>query len=412
MTEHRVRCVNVDWLEIYALEDLQAYPMNAEYFRRCGYFVTEREYGTRVYKEMFTIQDPHGDAWIEVRRNPMSGDSSFSGLQINSCHLRMVNRYCYQDNPVRDMAEFMIKHNYMFRSIYRIDVCYDFLTFDSGDRPDAFLRRYIEKKFSKINQTKVRAMGSDGWASFDWESVSWGAPKSMVGTKIYNKTKELSATGNKKPWIVQAWLKCGLIDDPRKLPNVWRLEFSLSSSIRDWIMIEAIQGKKIKKKRVPHTMNMFDGRDKLWRRFEELAYHYFHFRYVQYKQSVNSDQEPELLRKDLCKDKQLFKFNTDREFYQIGTPSRESSPTPIENRLKAMLQNYIETHYNLDVNRAAMKVMEAIDIKEIQRYTKSGSYPEIEAIIMQIRSTTGWEYDVAKEVAEQVQELYKQQEIW
>jgi len=64
------------------------------------------------------------------------------------------------------------------------------------------------------------------------------------------------------------------------------------------------------------------------------------------------------------------------------------------------------------VNRAAMKVMEAIDVKEIQRYTKDGSYPEIEAIILQIRTTTGWEYDQAKEVAEKIQELYKQQEIW
>ena len=62
------RCVNVDWLEIYAQEDNMHYPMNADYFRGCGYFVTEREYGTRVYAEMFTIQDEHGNGWIEVRR--------------------------------------------------------------------------------------------------------------------------------------------------------------------------------------------------------------------------------------------------------------------------------------------------------------------------------------------------------
>ena len=43
------RCVNVDWLEIYAQEDNMKYPMNADYFRGCGYFVTEREYGTRCF---------------------------------------------------------------------------------------------------------------------------------------------------------------------------------------------------------------------------------------------------------------------------------------------------------------------------------------------------------------------------
>ena len=63
------RCVNIDWLEVYVLEDNMRYPCNADYFRRHGYFVTERVYGTRQYKEMFTLDDSHGETFIEIRRN-------------------------------------------------------------------------------------------------------------------------------------------------------------------------------------------------------------------------------------------------------------------------------------------------------------------------------------------------------
>ena len=48
------RCVNLDWLEVHAREPI-GQPHNADYFREYGCEVQEREYGTRVYKEMFVI---------------------------------------------------------------------------------------------------------------------------------------------------------------------------------------------------------------------------------------------------------------------------------------------------------------------------------------------------------------------
>ena len=95
-----MRCVNIDWLEVYAKEDSSRYPLNADYFRQCGYFVKERDYGTRVYAEMFTVEDEEGHPFVEVRRHPLSGDSSFTGLDDYSCHLRLVNRACYYDDAV------------------------------------------------------------------------------------------------------------------------------------------------------------------------------------------------------------------------------------------------------------------------------------------------------------------------
>lgn len=386
--------------------------MNADYFRSHGYIVHEREYGTRVYNEMFTIEDQHGHAFIEVRRNPQSGSSSFTGLSELSCHLRLVNRACYANNPVRDMAEFMIKHDYIFQRIFRLDLCYDFIRFDSGDDPARFLRRYIENKFSKVNQCKVRVIGDDSWASFDWESVSWGAPTSMVGTKMYNKTKELKATGDKKPWIKQAWFESGLVDDPLNLPDVWRIEFSMHSSARNWIVIEDADSKHNKKRAVPHTLEMFDGRDRLWERFEEMAHHYFQFRYVEYLDKVNSDGERNLKRKDVCREKRLFNYNLDRTFYKIEGVAVECKPDKDDDILRRRLTMYREKHADPDLRRAIDILLNNLNRERLRQITAHGYAAEIDQIRLAIATRTGWDYQTVIEKAEEIHKLIKQGEIW
>ena len=407
-----MRCVNVDWLEVYAMEDNSRYPMNADYFRGKGYYVSERDYGTRVYAEMFTVENKHGEPFVEVRRAPMSGNSSFTGLSELSCHLRLVNRACYSNSPVRDLAEFMIEHGYIFQRIFRIDVCYDFRVFDSGDDPARFLRRYIENKYSKVNQCRVRVIGNDAWASFDWESVAWGAPSSMVGTKMYNKTKELKATGMKKPWIVQSWFASGLIDDPLNLPDVWRIEFSMHSSARNWIVIEDADAKRSRKRAIPHRLDLFDSRDKLWQRFEELAHHYFQFRHVEYVAQVNSEQERKLKRKDVCREKRLFDFNKDREFYKIdGLPRLDYSNDRVNGLLQQLIK-YREHHPDMELRKACDVVIDYMQRRELSKLTKTGSADEINQIRLAIATRTNWDYQTVLEKAEEIHRLIKDKEIW
>lgn len=412
MQSNLPRCVNIDWLEIYAFEDDKSYPMNADYFREHGYIVHEREYGTRIYNEMFTIEDGHGENFVEIRRNPPSGDSEFKGLSPLSCHLRLVNRACYANNPVRDLAEFMVRHNYLYQRLFRIDICYDFRVFDSGDRPDKFLRRYIEKKYSKVNQCKVRVIGDDSWASFDWESVSWGAPSSMVGTKMYNKTKELQAGGNRKPWIVQAWFESGLIDDPLKLPDVWRIEFSLKSSARNWIVIEDSDSKNNRKRAIPHTPELFDGRDRLWARFMDMAHHYFRFKKVEYQQKVNSDGERSLVRKDACEDKILFDFSKCPTIYKVESVSRTSEPFKPDEILYRHLERYRQYHADKDIRRAIDVLLNSLDRASLARFTPHGIAPEVDQIRLAIATRTGWDYQRVIEKAQEIVKLMKEGEIW
>lgn len=418
-----VRCVNLDWLEVYALEDLRLYPMNADYFRQQGYWVESREYGTRVWSEMFTIKDERGNSWIEVRRAPMSGNSEFKGLVPESCHLRLANRACYTDKPVITLAEFMIRHGYIYKKIYRIDICYDFRKFDSGDDPARFARRYIEGKFAKVNQCKLAAYGNDGWASFDWESLSWGSPTSMVSTKMYNKTKELSSPKHDKPYIRKAWFDCGLIDSPLNPPDVWRVEFSIKSTGSTWVEIEDISGKKVKKRKIPHGLPLFDSRDKLWRRFSELAFHYFHFKYVEYKQSSKAivsfalekcspKIERQLKRKDLCKDKELFKLNLNNHYLQIDSPAPASKPNRNESILLRQLERYRSTTVDPAQYRAASIIIDALNEMELKRVTPHGLHVEIDAIRMAIAQRTNWSFDKVISEADKIAELIRQKVIW
>lgn len=443
--DEKIRCVNLDWVEIYAKEDSQRYPLNADYFRSKGYLVNERDYGTRVYAEMFTIEDKEGHPFIEVRRKPMTGTSDFSGLDQYSCHLRLVNRACYYEDAISRLRDFMVEHDYEFQRIFRLDICYDFTQFDYGDKPERVAQRIVDKKYRKINQGHMATHSEDRWDRYEWETLSWGSKTSMVSTKMYNKTKELASPKTDKPYIRQIWFESRLIDDPinctKKGPDgkqhdidVWRIEFSLKSSARNWIVIEDQSGKKVTKKSIPHTLSMYDTKDKLWQRFQDLAFHYFHFKIQTFvserpalaslAQSVlaldqdhplfplHSQSQRKLQRKDRCPDKKLFKWDDNHVFHALAPLAPESRPEREDLSLKRRLSLYKLTHADPDVRRSCDILIQSIDDKELRRLTATGVRVEIEAIRLKIAAATGWSYSKVCEEAEKVRELLIEKEIW
>lgn len=311
------RCVNLDWLEVHCFEPSND-PHDATYFRRAGLEVVEREYGTRVYKEMFTIKDRRGNPFVEVRRNPYS--QGFQGVHAaEECHLRLVNAACYYDDAALRLQNFMDAYGYTFNRIARVDICLDFEKFDEGDDPAKFLSRYLRQVYSKINQGNITAHGTDRWDGQLWNSVSWGSPSSAIGTKFYNKTQELYDTTSgtfKKPHIRYAWLQCGLIDDFHKVlkknedgwyqPQIWRIEFSIRSSVKKWFTIE-LNGKERNYQSIRNTLAMYDCREKLVTLFAALQQHYFHFKHYEKGK-----------RKDRCEDKVLFIWKGVQMTYKVG----------------------------------------------------------------------------------------------
>ena len=326
-------------MELHAYEPLMG-TLDANYFERQGYHVVRREYGTRVYREMFTILDEHGYGMIEIRRNPSS--QGVRGIhQFNECHIRLTNRTCYWDNAADMLNKFVSKHQYYNVRISRVDICMDFDKFDKGDDPAAFIRRFLKHRYSKINQGRIHAHGEDTWSGQDWNSLSWGSKTSPVSTKMYDKTLELfnAKLGTyKKPYIRQAWLLSGLIDDIDRCTlngeqqRIWRVEFSLTSAVKNWVSIE-LDGKTHNYQSLKNTLEVYSSRDNILVMFASLAQHYFRFKHYQ------KDK-----RKDRCKDKILFVWKDIETTYKIGRPN-ENLGTGNKlfdkwNRLLIMLEQY------------------------------------------------------------------------
>ena len=354
-----VRCVNLDWLEVHAREPLHE-PRDAYYFGSKGYQVRQRDYGTRVYREMFTILAPNDEPLLEIRRNPAS--QGICGIHDeNECHLRLCNRTCYFDNAAKFFATFLATHGYTDIRISRVDVCLDFVTFDKGDDPQSFVRRYFKHKYAKINQGRISSHGEDTWSGQKWNSLSWGSKSSAVTTKLYNKTLELydvKLDRFAKPYIREAWFRCGLIDDIQRVTkngesvNVWRVEFSLRSAVKNWVPIN-LNGDERKFQSLRNTLDVYDGRDKLLVMFASLARHYFHFKKF----------EPSK-RKDRCKDKILFEFAPNELVYKIGKPDTAlgsgSSFVSKYHRLLQKIREYQSTHYGAELHKACEVLISAI----------------------------------------------------
>lgn len=346
-----VRCVNIDWLEVHAHEQ-SGVPHDAHFYRMQGFVVKEREYGTRVYREMFVIEGKDGEDLLEVRRNPAS--QGLGGLHAaDECHIRLKNRTCYFDNAANLLLSWLNLMGYRDIRISRIDLCLDFVRFDMGDDPAAFVRRYFRHKYAKINQGNIAGYGADTWNGQEWNSLSWGSKSSVVSTKMYNKTMELydpKTDRYAKPYIRQAWFNCGFIDDIHRVTkdgekvDVWRVEFSVRSACKNWFPIE-IDGKEKNYQSLRNTLEVYDGRDKLLVMFASLANHYFHFKKFRKNQ-----------RKDRCPNKVLFDFSGEQVTYKVGV---NNSALGSGETFKARYQRLIEkirlyqaSHYGVELHKA------------------------------------------------------------
>ena len=362
------RCVNIDWLEVYCLEDAIGYPHNADYFKSKGWEVKEREYGTPMYREMFTLYDHFGEPFIEVRRSPKSDNRKAAGIfSPYSSHVRLSNRSCYLNNAAQVLDTFLQENGFAIQRISRIDLCLDFETFDFGDDPQRFIQRFMAGRYSKINQANISAHGLDQWDGRFWNSLSWGSKKSMVTTKLYNKTMELRQVHD-KPYIRQAWAAAGLVDDALTLekhkpdgtiykPEIWRVEFSIKSSTKKWFVVEDYNGDRKQLRSIPNTLPMYYTREQLLQVFLSLAKHYFHFKKVEYKDS----EKTELQRKDRCEDKRLFRSDSIETFYQLEKLATATPRNPRLDSLLTKLYEYRQRCYDEDVRNACNVIIAQVE---------------------------------------------------
>lgn len=360
------RCINIDWLECYCIESGKNFPHDAQYYRDQGYLVRERDYGTRQYNEVFTVCDEHDQAFVEIRRNPVSGSmaSRVKGIFTPySCHIKLANRYCYHERAIDIYTDFLYKHGYSVQRLYRFDICCDFSKFDDNTMPNDFVKRYLSGKFSKINQCNIASHGQDRWEGRVWNSLAWGSPTSMVGTKLYCKSLELKQVKD-KPYIRYAWFKAGLVDNYITLakivdtkvtyPDIWRLEFSIKSSAKGYYRLEDNTGKKTKYEFVEHCLDTYDSRDKLLIAFSSLVHHYFHFKVYQ-----------EGVRKDRCADRVLFNFGS-LPVYHLDRLLTDKPKDKSIDALKKRIERYRHTQVDPNVRKACDIILDQLSSQQVR----------------------------------------------
>lgn len=331
---------------------------------------------------MFTLLI-NGEPFVEVRRAPSSLGSASAARYFDprSCHIRLCNRTCYAYDAGTIMQNFLDDHGFVFQSISRIDLCMDFEKFDSGDIPFKFLKRYIEGKYAKVNQCTIAVHGKDEWNGRNYNSVGWGSKKSPVYTRFYDKTLELREAKD-KPYIRQAWASCGLVDDFIQLtkrdpdgifynPRIWRLEFAITSSVKNWVCYDVDELGNSTHLSKRNDLSIYANRDILEPVFASLVAHYFHFKYYE-----------EGLRKYDCRDKQLFDFGQHSQTYKV---EKLCTSKPDDSHLIALrhrLEEYRMMHVDDGVRKACDVLLEQLS-KEILRKQASQPFDDDEVKLLQ-----------------------------
>lgn len=346
------RCINIDWLEVYCKQQV---PITPELLRQDGWHVEERQYGTPQYAQMFTIYNDKSLNFplYEVRREPYSIKENGGIFDKNDCHIRLSNYECYRPKCVERLQEFFLKYGIIPQSISRIDICLDTLTCDDGKDMGEFIREYIMEQYYKVHISRIAPHGPEVNGSFfnahgkeamykrEYNSIKWGAPTSVISVKIYNKTQEMAEVKS-KPYILQQWMAAGLYSDKdvndsahlqdvryniakltkaikfaknkeeiqaklselkqkavvlkEQLKKVWRIEFSIKSSIKGFA--RTIEADQDSEKEVMYSLNLanIQKQSHLLFTFMTLAKRYLQFKKVE----MTKNGTPK--RKDRCKD--------------------------------------------------------------------------------------------------------------
>lgn len=367
----KLRCINIDWLEVYCIEPMK---LDANYYRALRYRVVQRDYGTPMYAEMFTVYNGK-EALIEVRRDPYSRKSEGGIFDDHSVHLRLPNKQCYKLHPVEFLQAFIKRHGYHYVNTTRIDFCLDFNTFDYNRDVPNFIRKYMAGRYFKMNQSRLQAHGADCWPLREFWSLKWGSPESAITTKLYDKTLELCTAGHDKPYIWDAWKDSGL--DTEK--QVYRVEFSIKGSEvkqlykNDKERVQTVDVntgeitnplRKVKRI-VKLDFNNFPTRQECLFTFMALANKYFDFR-----ESTVRNGKP--VRRDRCPRVTLFVSTQDEQGYRplrfVTNPMPGRTELQLAKRLILMSQ---DTEHYTDAFRDECKSVAAQLMKE-SRLKKRG----------------------------------------
>lgn len=193
--------------------------------------------GSNVFKNIVELYHL-GDLCFTILYNPAS-----SAIRQDLIQIKVANKLLYH-NGLLDIIQMLESDLCItFVGFSRVDLCFDFNTFNNKYDPKEFILHVASNKVIKKGKCKYdfRAI-NESFITYEYFRI--GSSNSQISCYLYNKTKEMSDVKD-KPYIREKWL---LNDININLP-VWRLEFTIKGD--QWTMINMCTGEDIQ-----HSISM------------------------------------------------------------------------------------------------------------------------------------------------------------
>lgn len=218
--------ITCDWLQVYCSNQNKP-ELNLNTLDSNTYTFVKEEMSSRQFKDIYNVYDCNKDHYANIQCTPFS-----SIIDASGCIIKLSNRELYKCDWAARLIQFLKRHNFIYKSISRIDVCYDFNTFCHGMKPRRLINSFLAKRFLKNGQGNYQLIGSTSLIN-DYSYIRFGKRSSAVCSYMYDKTKELREVKD-KPYIREFW-KLNGIDDSKE---VWRVEISIKSDMQNLVCLE------------------------------------------------------------------------------------------------------------------------------------------------------------------------------
>lgn len=209
------KVIGIDWLQIHARRNSLDMPTIVGSYR-----VEKMKYQTRHFKSVYEVFDK------EERIATIACDPHSEIMKANSALVKLDNKQLYRVDLKTFVESFLRIFDFHFISYSRIDLFIDFEEFNDFPDPMDFIKSFLNGSMLKFGKSKFKVQGEHN-SDNKYFYLKFGSETSETTYYLYDKSKELEEV-KMKPWIVDNWKANGL--NPAK---VWRLEFSLKSSLKE-----------------------------------------------------------------------------------------------------------------------------------------------------------------------------------
>lgn len=252
--------VNLDWLCLHMevtkpldeLENKKIYFSEIRTKENLVFEIKMDNYGTKVYEKKAKV-------WFQRNKRlycvcTLLWCPRSSVIKSSSCQLLFNNGELYTPFVFEDLAIIQEITQLHYKSISRVDICYDCNRYKNGLLPLTLLKKYIKGTYLKIGNNSPtiyyksfgytirktpredKSTNTKKYKQVDFgdkviNAVSWGTHASGIQVQVYNKSLELK--NHYKEWIYNSWLLNKL--DPT---NVWRTEIRITNTALNVIRLE------------------------------------------------------------------------------------------------------------------------------------------------------------------------------